>query len=440
MDNDALKEQLKNDPVAEPSETEGEASPPPAVPPADKPTDAPQPPKPAQPRSSRKKVRIAIVVVIVLLVAAAVGYWYFVMRKSATPTPVNTSQSTTTVPDTKPFTPSRIIYTQAKGDGNVLASIPFQGGQTTTSNIENIYQVSTHENLVAASTATSVNGQDTVKLFLSTDSGQTFTEVFKQVTATSNAGLAPAITSEVISSDGNQIIFALLTSTNSNTVKSYDIASKTTTNLFTVNSPGVFLEGYNAATQQAYYFTGCYYCDGVLRNVLYVYDVKAKNQSEIYNEPKKAGVSFEFNQEMTKAVVVQGALGDTAIGAGAPYTVRQLDVKAKTFTDITTSNTVVFPQAGYTSDYSSIYYADGNNVYSVDSSGKKVLAFQAEQAIYQVLYVGTDYVIAAVSGPLGGGVPEKVSTINFDVGANKASTVLTTTSDQTLLGLSLTNQ
>lgn len=371
----------------------------------------------AKPKMSGKKKALIIGIVLLLVAAASAAVWYFVLRDKPGSSP---APATVAPAEEKVLKPSQIIFSDpdANGSNATLDTVPIMGGdQTTAAGVGGVLGVDVEKNQVVAHTQQTTDTEVTTNIFYSSDSGKTFASLleFKEPVGP-NAIDRTFITSAKLSSDGQKVIYGLSnTGAANNTVKSLDIASKKTEDLFTVNQLGVYLEGFDSKTQTAYYFSGCAQCDGVSFNKLLSRVVGQADENVVYDRPNTFGWGLEFNNDFSKAVVTTGT--GNGFDLHGPYNVEELTLSTKAFRSVATSPDKRL-NGGYAADKVSVYYSEDNNVYSVDASNKKVLAFQANGPIQSVAYVGLDYVVAEV------GEISEHSTVTFDIKQNKAVTVL----------------
>jgi len=380
-----------------------------------------------KPKMSRKKRLMVTALVVVALLVAGCAVWYFVFRKSPPPAPAPASVQPA---EEKVLKPSQIIYTQPGSDESIqtLRTVPLLGGSSNSvTGLNSVEHIDVEKKVVAVSTHKIADGQATDNVMVSTDSGKSFTSVFESIKP---GGDSAAITSIKLSGDGSKVAFGYTASSESgtNTVKSVDIASKKIEDLFVVQQLGTFLEGYDSAKQTVYYFAGCYFCDGNTMNKLLSQKAGQTEASVLYERPETLGVDLEFNTDFTKAAVSSGVQSEEGIGPGQPFKAEQFTLADKSFKTLGTS-TAAMMYAGFSVDGSSIYYTDGNKVFSVDSGGSKVLAFEAEQPISGVGYVGSDYVVVQ------SGQEAKDSLVTFDIKQNKATTVVQPTANLLLGGV-----
>jgi len=411
----------------------------------------PQPPKPAQPSPQaeaeqaaldassaaeaigkpkmprRKKLMIISLVAVALLVAAA-AVWYFLFRKS-TPPPAP-APAVVEPAEEKVLKPSQILYAQPGSDESIqtLKRVPMLGGDSSAvAGLNSVDHVDVEKNVVAASTSKTTNGQTTFNVMVSTDGGASFSSVFQEVKPEADNA---AVTSVKVSGDGSKVAFGYLPSSEgaTNTIKLADVQSKKTEDLFTVQQAGSFVEGYDTSKQTVYYFEGCYFCDGNTMTKLLSRKTGQTDSTVLYDRPEALGVDLDFNADFTKAALASGVQSEEGVGPGQPYKAEEFTLADKSFKTVG-STTAEIMYAGYSNDGSSIYYTDGNKIFSVNKAGTKVLAFEAEAAVSGIGYVGEDYIVAQV------GPDAKDSLVTFDIKQNKAITAVPATDNLQISGV-----
>lgn len=371
------------------------------------------------PRKSRRKKVLIIILVLLLLAIGAAAAWYFLIRKTPTDSSPQTNTSTQE-PEEKPLQPSKIAFFKSVDSESQLSMVPLEGGDQAdvpNSTGSTVYDI--EKNHIAVAVENTEGEQKNISILYSGDSGKSFTTVFEDQRAVTNSGFGLQITSVKLSSDGSKIAFGTLDrpAGGSNKVRSVTTADKEVTDLFTVDSAGVFIEGYNTADQMVYYFAGCYNCDGNRQNNLLQRKIGESQSTELYDRTNTLGVSLEFNEDFSRAVVATGSSG-RAIGAVAPYSVQEFTLADKSFKDVATDIKGVVSEAGYTNGEDSIYYSEGNSVYKY-LNDKKITVFEGDGQIYKAAYVGLDYAIVGTRATNG-----DVSVVTFNIKEDKASTVL----------------
>lgn len=262
-------------------------------------------------------------------------------------------------------------------------------------------------------------------LYYSQDSGETYSKLYEGSGPDDN-GSADQITSATFSSDGKSIIYAVLPPTGSkNSVKTIDLTTKETQNLFTSEYRGVFINSYDTKNQKVYFTKGCYNCDGNSGSKILVYDIETKSESTILDLGKSFNVGFAFNEDFSQAFVATGEASTEGPGAGPPYKVYNFTLEDKKLSEVTgVNNDDYILKVGYRDD-GMAYFANSKAVYGV-SSGKIITLFEPDESLRNVFLVKKDNVVVQTNKG------ETSTILNFVSSSKKADTVMTFSEKETI--------
>lgn len=358
-----------------------------------------------EPKSNK---RPWIIAAILLLVVAVGGGAYAYFSSTNTAAPVTTSVAPTPiakapvvpVPDSVIYqvttigkstaqcgTSTSTVYRQLLTDTDKpLSVLNVESGQS-------VGDYETYKSAVLLTTTPNCDSKSGPALWLSTDSGKTFSKLYQAPSLTSS------ITSAKFSDDGKTIVFGYLAdAAGKNTIKELDIATKQTKDIFTATSAGVYIKGYDHTKGKIYYIEGCYACDATTEAGITVYDT-AKKTSELLFKDDAKGYDTTLKPDFAKALKLYitklGAVGSDDYNMGS-YVIGELDTQKKTKKELTTTelddveqNSV---QTGYTNE-GSVYYTKARDLYTLDGNGNSSLVLHAEKPIVNVYYVSKDTVI-----------------------------------------------
>lgn len=371
--------------------------------------------KPAGKRS--KQLFITVTAVLVVAVSATLGWWLLGRGKDAPKTTNNNQSSQSTTPKqtattaSSPFAVAYAYTPQDKAPVKENACItststlywrPLSGGDRTQATVlgknDYISDSGVYKNQVFIATTPGCGSTDGASVWFSNDSGATYSRVFIGKSGQNSAGIGEQITSAKFSNDGKTILIALLPSTDGakNTIKEVNPVTKETHDVFSASNRGVFLEAYDTAKQQIYYFEGCYNCDGNQFNKLLKHDVAKNTESTVFEDTKLIGVGTYPNSNVSKFLLIKGTEASELMGAGRPYTIQELDTTTNAIKTLKTiDNDTFMGWGGYRNGDDTPYYIDGNSVFSLDTNGKTQTLYEASKKISSVPFLSKDLVVVA---------------------------------------------
>ena len=388
------------------------------------------------PKKSYKKLFLSIAVVF-LVVSGVAAYW-FLIKKDSEPVK-NTDQSAQTpapqsMLDSKTITPVAyaFIYKNNSKVSNSLMLKPLDSAkpESVLVGTERASLADIKDTYIAITTF----ADDKIKsetVLLSTDEGKTFASIYTGKASTDNTSLGEQITSIKISDDKKTVAFASLVygdKTTGNTVKLYDIAAKTTKDLFTSKKAGVFISKLDI--KNIYYRTGCYNCDGAQEPVLYSQSIASPKEVIVY-EDKTADVYVGItpNNDVTRLLIGKSNQNCEGLGGCKPYSLEQYDFATKAITALLTIPTENPPIAGYSST-NELYLSNVNNIMTL-KKGATVpsVLFEGTTPIMSVLYMDDSIVVFTT------GTYSNSTLYTFDRAGNKTTEVMKLTGNQQVLGV-----
>ncbi len=369
-----------------------------------------------------KKWLVITLVIIILASIAAIG-WFMFGSKSTIPT-----NNQTDVAESIPAAQDSLFavtyaYGDAEKDGMELFWRPVDGGdRTSAKNIgQNNYitnsSVQGQQVLVVTSPAGGSSSGDTI--WYSKDAGKTYKFLFS-LSLPDPGKPSEIITSAIFSSDGKSIVYGYLAASDkqANVIRQVNLETNETADLFSVNTMGSFLEGYDAERGKIYFYKGCYNCDGNVQDTLYVYDTATKTEEVVFTLAGKAGAGLVISSDFTKMLTAQSDISGDGIGPGPPYVLSEFDIGTKNFKELTKiGKQVGSPIFGYRSGTTTAYFAKENTIYGVGQDGE-VKLFEADKPIVNVLYVGSDSIVVGV------GTFEDYVLSNFSLSMEKSIEIL----------------
>lgn len=399
------------------------------------PTESPTVVTSPKPKNSKKK--LLALLLVVLLVAAGAAYWYFQMRDTTTYAPQATTEQPATPVELKPAT---VAYSfletgtgQTEGCGDTssttLYTRPIAGGERVKSaeavaNTRFSLYDADKNHVVAVGSSCTKGGVNTDVVWYSSDGGSSYEAIYtgEKTSGANGNDLGESISSIKISSDQGMVVIASADySAQKNTIKMIDLQTKKTTDIATISSIGVFIQGYDVAGKTIYYYTGCLQCDGTSRDKLMAYNTETKAETTFLDQTKAgtSGLGAVFSHDFTKVLTIRGTNGQE-FGAVAPYTIQEYDVAKKTTRTIATLKSEAGQRIyGYTDDDTQLpYYVDGKNVYTVSAEGKPTAMFEATGTVYEVYYLSSKLAVVST------GTYENFSVVSYDYDAKEAKTVL----------------
>lgn len=369
-----------------------------------------------------KKTKTLIMVLITLLFLAAGGI-YFVLSKNNKPSvkPATNTSSVATKKETKSLQPENVAYAFRNKDDEpfVIYTRPAIGGERAESKKLPANEFTVNSDVHGANAAFAT----TKDVYLSTDSGKSYEQIFIGNTN-------DQVTSLQISKDGTSLAYAVLSGSEPtvNTVKSYDIASKASKDLFTGEKAGIFIFGWNSKENKIIYSSGCYGCDGN-RTSPVLRELGNNTVKQLYDTEKSSVVSVVVSDDF-KTMLYSTATEDQDLypglgGGGAPYTIRELTIADGSHKTLSTFGTKSEKKAdgtnlfrsvrvGYTqSDNPVPYYTDGSSLFTFEGNSEKLL-FSFDANTFIVDYVDKNNIIAGI------GEYEKWTLNNYTIADKKS--------------------
>ncbi len=396
----------------------------------------------------RKSLLVTLLLVFVLG-GAGTGYAYYAATQK--PAQKETAVAATTPKPSpsetpKTYAPFALQYssdkqTSVKGTDCLVMQTtvyqkPIAGGDATVALTvpdyqQAIKQIPTDNGHVILITAPSCYSKEGPGLWVSKDAGKTYTQLYKGKPHPKDS-YGEQITSALLADDGKTIVFATVPSADSKgTVKTLDIESKKTTDLFTASEPGVLLQGYDMKKKTVFYYAGCYNCAGFSFSKPLVHDLAKNTDTPLFNDTEYMAYSSVMSDDLSKILRVKNK-GERIPKVDLSYVIEEYDIDTKKATAIASfkrtdeSGTV---NAGYTSD-GSVYYSNNKDLL-VAREGKAASLLMTTRPIINVYYVGKEQVVLTQGDQSGG------SAISYAIDT-KASTALVDYKYPTsVLGISL---
>lgn len=378
-----------------------------------------------------KNKKILLLLGFVIITGSALS-WYYLSRNSEI---VDVQRSTTkqTQPQTKPQAPKPygLIYSTTVETlsqavcGNAIDTVFLKGLQDGRSSealeMKNNNYVSEFEvygQKVLIVTAQGCGNKDGPIVWYSEDSGETYTKVFEQKPTAEDQW--DQITSAKFSSDGSHAVIAYLPyNSDSNTVKEIDLAAKTATDLFTVDTSGVFIKGYDSDSNQILYTSGCYNCDGNREGILYRRDTSETDGAESIVFDISEGFTEQIvpSSELDKVLVLRCVFTDSS-GQNSSLSVEEFDQASNEFSKLVDIGEYTPVTIGYAPQDGAAYYSKGGSVYFIDPDGEDTAQFTSSSQIYDVHVLSKENVIVST------GTFDNFRVIEYTVSSNSTSTLL----------------
>jgi hypothetical protein len=355
-----------------------------------------------KPKSGKK--RALIIILIVLLIIGSAFAWFLLKSDKAEPPQGTVNQDSVqnqqeSTKEKKPYGVVNAITSDAvNGDCNTVDSKLFLSSLEESATKEAVSLGSSYvtwsdikDNIVVLVSASSC-GTEGELVWYSTDSGESYEKIYTAKKAESAEALAEQITSVEISSDSKSVVINSFSSQFSSTVKEIDLSSKEVKDLFSVEQKAVFVNGYDKAKNNIYYFVGCYNCDGNAYNKLYVRNLN-DDKEEVVFEHDRIGFQTIINDDFTKILVNKATPGE-GLGGGAPFDVEEFDIQGKTFKNlktITENGTVLI---GYTEKQEQ-YYTNQSKITKIVEDGTEIIVYEAPKPILRVFIVSENQVIVS---------------------------------------------
>jgi uncharacterized membrane protein len=389
-----------------------------------------------QPKKSKKKIVLLILLLLVLVGGAAAAYFLYLKKDTPAPAAQTTNQKPQeTVEATGP---QALIY---NGDNTspslLLSSLSLTEKTPKTYDTKDFSQVAQSDvlNEKVAVVAYPQEKQTQYGVFYSEDNGVSFTKVYETKPATAGQ-MEDQITSIKFSSDGKSLAMGLLpSSTSKNVVTELNLKDKTTNTLFTADTAGLFIAGYDG--KQVIYTKGCYNCDGGLYNTIYSYNVSAKKESAIIKAPTASTLQdINLNPDFSQLSYLETGTTEGEVGPNpaGPYIVKthtlasNKSVTVKTFGE---KDKEIFVDLGYMPN-GSLYYAADKTVYSLRGTEATDL-FTTTKTLNGVHYVSDKVVIASIGD-------YQAFTVNkYDTEKKELSDILKGTEKTDIVGITSAN-
>ena len=392
----------------------------------------------------KSKMPLYIGLAVVVIAGAALGYFFMKNTstdKNASPTPPVAQQENEPEEKPKPG-PSRLIYSKELFGEPTESCTPVKvqliakplDGKAAIVNDEigdgsYVTSVQTYKNQVLVETSPDCSNKYGASIWYSANNGKTYSRVFLGKLTSGDPGYADQITSSVFSSDGKSIIFGLLgvdPKNRSNTVIEIDVASGETKDLFTVDSAGVFIKGYDRAKKQVYFTAGCYNCDGNNSNTLYAYDLGTKQKTTAYAKQDGLGEQLIMNSDLTEFLLTSGVVGEF-LGASPPYEIARIAIATKAVTSVA-KDLQAYPRVG-TFGANDFYYANGKEILQVGKDGATTKLYSADADVSNMYYASSEVVVFET------GDYSKPNLYMVDLATKKVTDILTAEDKARVLGV-----
>ncbi len=353
--------------------------------------------------SDNKRKLMLVAAAVVILIGGAGAWWALGHKKSTTKTTTsnNSSQSANQPALVQSGQPDLVAYAFKEKDTSPYTVYwrPAAGAdnkRTQALSLDNGVGLSRGDVL-----GSKVAFNTDKAIYVSSDGGKKYDLVY-------TLQKDEQITSVKFSSDGGALAVATLPAVNpstKNSVKSINLTDKQTAALFTSDKLGVFLMNWQRQKQTIIYTEGCTQCDGNTYNEVLVRDLRSNTINKkiaLSPDTSKALVAGDVvSNDGTKLIYSTGlvAPGEGLPGAGAPYTVYELDIASGKTTTIATSDSKtnhIF--VGYQGASTKPYYTFDKQLYAFDASGdgKWNLFFEGGKSILGVFYVGPPMAVVSV--------------------------------------------
>ena len=414
--------------------------------------------KPIQPKGSSKKKWLIILLVILLLAGGAAAAYFLVLKKDdpapATNTPVTQTQPQQEAKkelklDTVSYAfrsndsaPFELFWRPASsGDKTKVTALPPQA---------NISQSAVYKNKVVYTLDSNLDSNTGASIWFSEDGGKNFKEIFKETGAT-NVNNLYEFTSIIFSSDGSSLVYGYLPTNGKNQVTKLDLTSSNYERqvLFSNDSRGVFLHGYNAAQKKLIYSEGCYGCGGNLDKAILLRDLATNTNTELISSSDTKIVIFEaVNDDFSEILITQKTIDKSLeipdiIGyyLGPPYTLSSVKLNGNAVTEMgqfgekLTPEALVngdpFSSAGYMPEDNTPYFAYKNQIFAIKNNSKTVI-FESTKDLLDTPFVGNENIITS-SGSF-----DNFILNNYNVKDKSNQTILTGDVNTKILGVTYT--
>ncbi|MGB4758441.1 MAG: hypothetical protein WBP26_00095 [Candidatus Saccharimonadales bacterium] len=346
---------------------------------------------------------LILVIVLLLIIAIGIGVWLY-SKKSAPAAAPSTGNTTTTNTQPKTFGPVNLVYATSEQDGTKTSlywrgmgsGTPIKALDLPANTYISQYAVRGEQAAVAVEPGS--NSGEKLAIWYSSDSGKTYKKIYTDKAAAGANSVGSQITSLVFSSDAKSLVYGYLPDASvSNTVMQLALSGDyKTTELFSEKQRGVFLQGYDAPSQQAVYYLGCYNCDGNTRTDLMIHDGTTGTSKTLLTTVTSAMVVVK--EDGTELIAANGTPNpDDKPGLEkgaqvAPFTLQKVQLSDGKATTLATLQDVV-SGIGYTAE-GDIYYNTGMKV--VRSSTTPVTLYEAQKDILNTFYADKNQVISSV--------------------------------------------
>lgn len=391
---------------------------------------------------ANKKYLLILLLVLVVIGSLATTYKYLSKNRTITPsTPVTQEQKQQEQKqeEQKPTGPiSLIFYEYSDASANdfslKLRSLKLSNNEKSIFDTKDKSQFdgfgfAIYGQQVAVIGKPFSNGQESDKIFYSNNSGASFDLIF-------STKPNDRITDLKFSSDGSVIIFGLYHNTidvTKNTVTELNLKSKTTTDLFTSDSAGIFLIGYNKGKQILYHKINCYGCDGAPGGNVYSYDLITKKESEIITAEGLIE-SVVVNRDFNELLYADSSHRETESGfpeSVSPYKLRSYDLTTNKSKEVQTfgeANKHLNVKFSYTKE-GAPYYSYEKNIFGINSDGKPTTLYTSTKSIYDIYYVSQDSIYLSL------GTYDEFSVNKFTVEDQKSTNLIDGKQTTTIIGI-----
>lgn len=398
------------------------------------------------PKSKKKfPIIIAAVVVVVLAVAA----WFLVFNKTNKPTttvtngtPNNRTEEPTS---TGAQLPNKVVaqdviyaYSQISSSSTKIYSRPVSGGDRkellgfSSGEVMESYSVK-GQHIALAITGGSPKG---LKVMYSKDGGASFSTIYQKA----NAELQ--VTSMQLSDDSGSLAMAILESPTSKN-KVYDVplnGSGAIKELFTANTAGVVMYGYNTKTNRVVYSETCWNCDGFNNKEILAYNVNSKTSKSLYISPI-GGLSLGINNDGTEVVVAEGSkyTGPAPDGLGGPitqppYKFYSVNIDTADKKQIGETNDKVRDMGFIPNDKTyQAYYVDDKRLAVIGNT--PVTKFEADKQISELVYASDSVIVVASGNPDSFGSVTDYTLNTFKISDKSTAKVLDGDPQTTIMGV-----
>ncbi len=368
---------------------------------------SPAPPKkdfkPSKPKGGKKSIKI-LLIIIALAFAAVVAWWFFI-KKDASNTANAPTPSSSQTSQLASYTPENVAYAfKAKDSDPYIAFIrPATGGERVAAKT----LIASEPIMDSDVYGTNVVFVTSKSIYVSTDSGKTYTAVF-------DLAAGEQVTSVKFSTDGKTIAYGSLPDKpRKNIVKTMDLTGKNTKDLFTSTQAGVFIHAYSSSKNKIAYQEGCYGCDGGPGSPV-IRDLTTNKVAEPFKDVNVSSNIIQevaVNSEFSSLIYLKSTAntaGDQAVSAffGAPYTINTINLSDNKSLEVTSigtkgekaSNGTLKTRevhVGFVAGTNTAYYSADKQLFTV-KSGKPSLTFESTNNILLLPFVGTEEVIVGI--------------------------------------------